>query len=80
MMGLLSRIVLLQFLIIDLALSTYPNVNYVLNPNAKPLFALRSKFKGLTTTYKNCFGVSSDYNGGEDKPCLFPFIYRGLVS
>ena len=34
---------------------------------------------GAEHQYNKCFGLSPEFHG-KDHPCVFPFIYRGIVS
>ena len=51
---------------------------HVVNPHSYPAH-LTKNHKGTTTTYANCFGMNPNYYG-KDHRCVFPFIYRGIVS
>ena len=51
---------------------------HVVNPHSYPAH-LTKHHKGTTTTYANCFGMNPNYYG-KDHRCVFPFIYRGIVS
>ena len=52
--------------------------DHVVNPHSYPAH-LTKNHKGTTTTYANCFGMNPNYYG-KDHRCVFPFIYRGIVS
>ena len=49
------------------------------NPETYPKHATRGPLKGLVKSYRDCFGMSPEFHG-KDHPCVFPFIYRGIVS
>ena len=40
---------------------------------------MRGDHKGAEQHYQKCFGLSPEFHG-KDHPCVFPFIYRGIVS
>ena len=50
-----------------------------IDPESGPNHKMRGENKGAEQTYNKCFGMSPEYEG-KDHPCIFPFIYRGIVS
>ena len=46
---------------------------------AGPNHKMRGDHKGAEQKYNKCFGLSPEFHG-KDHPCVFPFIYRGIVS
>ena len=59
-------------------------INFILlfshfDAEAGPHHKLRGDHKGAEQHYQKCFGLSPEFHG-KDHPCVFPFIYRGIVS
>ena len=49
------------------------------DPEKGPNHKMRGEHKGAEQSYNKCFGMSPE-SEGKDHPCIFPFIYRGIVS
>ena len=49
------------------------------DPEKGPNHKTRGEHKGAEQSYNKCFGMSPE-SEGKDHPCIFPFIYRGIVS
>ena len=59
--------------------SDEPYSNFSVNPESQPNYLKKFHNESSVVTYDSCFGINSQFDG-MDHPCIFPFIYRGIVS
>ena len=49
------------------------------DPKSQPNYMTKFHNKSSVVTYDSCFGINPQFDG-MDHACIFPFIYRGIVS